>query len=187
MSLLRIAIGLVGWAALLYGALTLRRVPGEFSYLICGPWGCGPSLQSLVACHTFWLVLIGPPLWVVGGRWSLSGLRLATAGIWFVVIAGVLVTCIWQIVTWIPSFPGGTELAWQNYWQRCLFVLATMVEVPLLPLAIASLPLLTRSLQIDGEVTLPAERLSSSVAERTDPPSAVRQEPPELHPAAARR
>ena len=37
-----------------FGALQLGRL--ELGHSICGPWGCGPPTEALLAMHCFWLV-----------------------------------------------------------------------------------------------------------------------------------
>ena len=47
------------WIAALYGVLQAGPYLGDLGYGICGPWGCGPTLDALTVYHGFWLVLIG--------------------------------------------------------------------------------------------------------------------------------
>jgi hypothetical protein len=118
------------WAAGLEGVLQLRQLPdtcfGEHS--VCGPWGCGPPLSALLACHGFWLVLMAPvaatavlylPVkWV----WRL-GIVLAGAG-----FLGLAAVAAWEAATWLPQASD-----WQRHYigQRYLFSVATLVDVPI--------------------------------------------------------
>jgi hypothetical protein len=119
------------WLAGLEGALQLQRLPSALfgGHDICGPWGCGPPVPVLLACHGFWLVLIGPPAvlavqqltnkWI----WRL-GIGLASAG-----LCGVIVVAVWEAATWLPE-----ASAWQRQYvgQRFMFALVSFVDAPIL-------------------------------------------------------
>lgn len=143
------------WLAGLEGALQLQRLPSALfgGHDICGPWGCGPPVPVLLACHGFWLVLIGPPAVLAAQHltkkwiWRL-GIGLATAG-----LCGLIGVAAWEAATWLPE-----ASAWQRQYvgQRYLFALVTFVDAPILQslvigsgLCLASLsatiPLLGRS------------------------------------------
>src|SRR6202034_2817596 len=58
------------WGVCLKWALLLQYLPASTfgQHTVCGPWGCGPPLPVLLACHTFWMVLLAPPAVVAAIR-----------------------------------------------------------------------------------------------------------------------
>jgi hypothetical protein len=79
--------GSVLWFAGLEGVLQLQKLPAATlgGHDVCGPWGCGPPLPVLVACHGFWLTLIGPPAVLAAvylpRKWAWRlGIAMAAAG-----------------------------------------------------------------------------------------------------------
>jgi hypothetical protein len=128
------------WAAALFGVLSLQYLPDRFfgEHSVCGPWGCGAPLPALLACHGFWLVLFAPAT-VYAARqvkpqtvWRLGAGLVSVAGVG---LAGI---AVWQAATW-----------WQNVdpslhryaVERYLFVLATLVDVPVLETLVAGVTL----------------------------------------------
>jgi hypothetical protein len=90
------------WGAGLSGALHLQGLPTSAfgAHGVCGPWGCGPPVPVLLACHGFWMVLLGPPAVVAAcrlpGRWvRLLGMLLILLG-----AAGLLGVGLWEAATW---------------------------------------------------------------------------------------
>ena len=57
---LKFCFGMTLWSGLLFGSLSVANLPGDWGHGICGPWGCGPPMQALVACHFAWLVVLAP-------------------------------------------------------------------------------------------------------------------------------
>jgi hypothetical protein len=122
--------GLV-WLAGLEGMLQLQRLPTASlgGHDVCGPWGCGPPVPVLLACHGFWLVLMGPPAVLAALRlprkwiWRL-GIGLASAGLY-----GLIAVAAGEAATWWPQ-----ASAWQRHYagQRFLFALATFVDAPIM-------------------------------------------------------
>ena len=118
------------WLAGLEGALLFQRLPaGSFgTHGVCGPWGCGPPVPVLLACHGFWLVLIGPPAVLAAQHltkkwiWRL-GIGLASTGVF-----GLIAVAAWEAATWLPE-----ASAWQRQYvgQRFLFALVTLVDAPI--------------------------------------------------------
>jgi len=115
----------------LEGVLQLRSLPNASlgGHDVCGPWGCGPPLPVLLACHGFWLVLMGPPAVFAALRlsrkwvWRL-GIGLASAG-----LCGLIAVAAWEAATWLPQ-----ASPWQRHYigQRCLFALITFVDAPIM-------------------------------------------------------
>ncbi|MGF1580723.1 MAG: hypothetical protein ACFCD0_15280 [Gemmataceae bacterium] len=64
-----IYLGVGLWFVCLFGALSLTLIPGDYSDyvgVLCGPWGCLPPIQPLIAYHSFWLVVLAFPTgWVL--------------------------------------------------------------------------------------------------------------------------
>lgn len=132
--------GIAAWAAALYGVLLIGRLPGQWGHAICGPWGCGPTLQALVACHGFWLVLMSPA--VVAAARCCQPLTLWRVGIALVAvgIAGLAGMGIWEAANWLPQVADGRS---SYLVQRYLFSLATLVEVPIVEATLAGVVLAT--------------------------------------------
>ena len=126
---LRIGVALVAWAAMLGAALSIAHVPGDWGHSICGPWGCGPPLQALVACHSAWLVLLLPPAAILARSNRAPSPVVRQVGILLCVLAVAIIASvvIYQRLTWWPSVS-----EWQRgfIWQRCGFVLATAIDAP---------------------------------------------------------
>lgn len=119
----------VVWGLVLAGTLSLASVPGDGGHAVCGAWGCGPPIQTLVACHVSWLVVLGPPVLALRGRTSPRTLRRGASGALAVAILFVSAIAVQEFRTW-----GTRASPWQGplYWQRVGFVLLTTVEVPVL-------------------------------------------------------
>lgn len=133
-STLRYCVGLGGWGAVLLGALSISRLPGDWGHGICGPWGCGPPLQSLVACHSAWLVALTAPVALVTRSSWLSTRVVRRVGVVLALIGclGLLGVVMYQLVFWLPQ-----SSEWQRpyFWHRCGFVIATSVDLPLVQLS----------------------------------------------------
>jgi len=128
---IRLALGISVWAAALLGALSIANIKADWGHGVCGVWGCGPPLQSLVACHLAWLVVMAPPAVMLMRspripawfRRRIGGLLLLVATI------GLVAIVVGQRIQWWPSASD-----WQRsfFWQRCGFVLVTAIDLPLL-------------------------------------------------------
>jgi len=128
------------WAGGLFGVLSLQYLPdhclGEHG--VCGPWGCGAPLPALMACHGFWLVLFAPATVYAARRlkpqtvWRLGAGLVSFAGLGLVGIA------VWQALTWWAQVDKSLHA---YVVQRYLFVLATLVDVPVLETLLAGVTL----------------------------------------------
>lgn len=131
-------VGLIAaaWGGAIMLVLQLHQLPGDFGHSVCGPWGCGPPLQALVAMHGFWLVLLSLPVGLccrfVTPRW-LMGISLLAVVLGVAGIAGVVV---WEAEHWLPQ---ANELQREYFLQRCLFAVGTMTDVPLVQVVLAGL------------------------------------------------
>lgn len=135
------ASGLVAWAAALIATLSIANLPGDWGHGVCGPWGCGPPLQALAACHAAWIVLLLPPtLWM---RWRFSvGLRRQVG--WFVLgiaLAGIVGLGLRESFTWLSQ---ADEWHRPYFVQRIGFLLVTLVDVPLVQFVVVGVALLVK-------------------------------------------
>lgn len=126
------------WGLSIFGVLQVQHFAWLSAHSVCGPWGCGPPLQALIAYHGFWLALFSLPtaaaceffrLTIVGRiGWWLLGLG----------IAGLLVVGVWDAVPTLPHWlPRSTFLAPQHYVPRYLLSLFTLIDVPIVPMILA--------------------------------------------------
>jgi hypothetical protein len=132
----RLLVGAVAtaWIAALYGLLSLHRLTADWGHDICGPWGCGPPLQALIGWHGFWFVAASLPValavrtWPKKRQWWIGLGLVATGLIGVLAIVGVQCFAAYQAVSQgQPAY----------LIQRCLFNLATFVNVPLVPMILA--------------------------------------------------
>lgn len=150
------------WAGGILAALSSRGLIISDDHSICGPWGCGPSTDALMAVHLAWVAAIWPPLlflpWRLGWRReaiSRLGALLAIGG-----LAGVSAIFMWQWVVWRPN---ASELIRPYTWQRCGFVLAGAVDWPIIQVLVAGLALWVHAVP---------RRMKSSSQETTARPAA---------------
>lgn len=123
----------VAWGISVWLVLQLQYLPSDSLHSICGPWGCGPPLPVLVACHGFWLVILGPPL--VAGYCLCSpdlqlkvGVTLMSLGLLTLTGFGV-----WEATHWLPEV---SDFQKQFFLQRWMFVVGTLVDVPIVETAL---------------------------------------------------
>jgi hypothetical protein len=130
----------LAWAGAVFGLQFLATLPGDlgealFGHSLCGPWGCLPPLQALVAMHALWVLLLiplvlwavryWPPVWLWAFGAALTGLGLLGLG----VVTG------WEVQQCWLKFPDLRPYVV----QRVLYVLATMTHVPLVQVTLAGL------------------------------------------------
>ncbi len=126
---------LLAWGLALFAALQLGNVPVDWGH-VCGPWGCGPPVKALVAWHGFWGILLALPVLLAiaywpGRRLQRVGLVLTAAG-----LLGLAGIAVWQTVDWLPRVSD----SYQRYFAaRYLFVVATLVDVPIVQLTLAGI------------------------------------------------
>lgn len=126
----RFAVRTLAWGGCLIGALSIATWPGNWGHGICGPWGCGPPLQALIACHLSWFVVLTPiALWVVRSTRISDQMQrnigLLAAG---AALAGIAAVLAHQYFVWWPQ---AGEFQRPYFWQRFGFTIATMVDVPM--------------------------------------------------------
>jgi hypothetical protein len=127
-------LGLWGLASWL--VLQLHDLSFAGKHSICGPWGCGPTIPALLAAHGFWLITLVPlAYWA---RSTLAGsMRIVLGRILLGLSTGGIVSyLIWELAHWPLTEHAGLG---KYTVQRCLFAMATLVEVPLIQGVIAGL------------------------------------------------
>ena len=124
------------YAVSAFAALQLGRL--QVGHSVCGPWGCGPPTEALLAIHTFWLVtaLMGAiavtdplaPQKPARHVWTRAGLIIAVGSLLAVVAIG-----FYDFLTWRPD---PFRLNGMYLWQRFLFRLVTITDFPVVQLGI---------------------------------------------------
>lgn len=142
MRLILLSLFLLGWGGATYGILSVQEWNVSWAHAICGPWGCGPTAQSLLAYHGFWLSLLGGGAVLLGIEAPASALR--ATGYWLVGIGILLMAAIgaWDMWNWLPQ----TTTAHSQYlWQRYLFSVATQSDIPAIQCILVGIGLVTGS------------------------------------------
>lgn len=134
-SPIQIIVGVVVWSSALWGALQIATLHTSWEHAACGAWGCGPPATALVSCHLAWLIGLAP--FAIAGKWWLPERWRRQLGITLAVLAAAIVVGIVlrEATTWLPS---ANEFQRRVFVQRCLFVLATWIDIPLVQLAAIS-------------------------------------------------
>lgn len=142
--LARTGLWLTAWTAAIAACLSVRSWPGNWGHWLCGPWGCGPPLQAVVACHSAWLVLLLPPAVVLSRHRWLSPAALRKLGTFLTCVAiavlGVIVAR--QRLDWWSTAQGSQQ---EYFWQRCGFIVATTVDMPVVQMLITGMYLIITS------------------------------------------
>ena len=133
-SALRLSAGIVAWGAAMLGVLSLRALPLESEHSICGPWGCGPPVPALLACHGFWAVNLGALLVIGHGRLPRPQFRLVSRWAVGIGIAGLIGVAVWEGVTW---WPDASDHVRHYALQRYGFRLATQIDFPIVETSLA--------------------------------------------------
>jgi len=107
--------------------LSITLWPGNWGHGVCGPWGCGPAMQVLVACHLTWLVALTPPTVFLLRRSDRTRRRTGLVLIALSLVA-LLAVIVYQRLVW---WPAASEWQQPFFWQRCGFVVVTAVDFPL--------------------------------------------------------
>jgi len=129
-STIQLSCWLILWGGSLIGALSFASWEGDLGHAICGPWGCGPPLQALIACHLAWGVALTPVVGLLVGSSAASPRLLKTSGLLAVgmAVAALLTVLAHQYFVWWPQV---SEFQRPYFWQRYGFVLVTTVDVPI--------------------------------------------------------
>jgi hypothetical protein len=123
------------WGICLWWSLLLQKLPSSAfgEHTVCGPWGCGPPLPVLLACHAFWMVLLTPPAFVTALRLPPHRVRLLGTLLVVLGLSGLVSVGIWEAATWLRE-----ANEWQRPYvvQRYLFSIVTLVEFTILEILI---------------------------------------------------
>jgi hypothetical protein len=127
LSSFRIIAGIVVWGVIFLATLSIGQVQADWGHGICGPWGCGPPLQALIACHLSWLVVLLPLAALIQTTERFTrfvGSMLITFG-----LIGIVGIIAYELFTWWPS---ATELHRRYLWQRLGFSIVTLIDLPVI-------------------------------------------------------
>ncbi len=128
------------WGAVTWSVLRLHDAPLAREHSIRGPWGFGPTIPALLAAHGFWL-LVAIPGALLAGRWLSKG-RANALG-WTCLGLGALGLIVVSLGAW-TSRPEVDHPGARAYTaERILFAVATTVDVPIIPVALAGIVLLS--------------------------------------------
>ncbi len=117
------------WGIVLWGVLRIGELPWPTTHDICGPWGCGPPLPALVACHAAWLVIFAPIAYFVPVRLSCTHSRLIGWSMMGLAVLGLVGVGVFEAVTWLPAVDHSIRPYFPRRWA---FVVVTLTDVPLL-------------------------------------------------------
>lgn len=133
------------WGAALFFCLQIRHWNSSVDHVVCGPWGCGPPLFVLVACHCFWIVLLVPPTVILAYRLPVASLRTTGRIVTLLGLTALLGIGGWDISQWWPMVSD-----WQHKFllQRLAFATATFVDLPTVELLLIGCGLLLRARMI---------------------------------------
>lgn len=136
-----LAKALIVWGAALFGSLQLKYLPIAEEHGICGAWGCGPPVSTLLACHLGWLVSLAGPAWIAGHLLPTTWLIVFARTGLILGVSGLMGVVLHEALVWWPQ---ATDWS-RSYWlQRYFFELATLVDVPILQVLLISATALAR-------------------------------------------
>ena len=141
---IRWTLAAAAWGAAIYGALSIADAPGDWGHGICGPWGCGPPLQALVACHTAWVVVLTPPVVWLARSPSAANVRGWTGAAMAVLgLTAIAMIAVREYFGWASQLDDWDAML---FLQRCAFCVAIAVDAPALQFVLAGAALwLSRS------------------------------------------
>ena len=139
-STLRIMGWLILSGGLLYGSAAIADWEADLGHGICGPWGCGPPLQALIACHLAWLSVLGPAALALASSPKFSPQALRTIGLVLIALAvlSLIGTLAHQLLVWWPQT---SEWHRPYFLHRYGFTIATTVDRPTVQVLLIGLTL----------------------------------------------
>ena len=129
LSGLRIIAGIVVWGLVFLATLSIGQVKADWGHSICGPWGCGPPLLALVACHLSWLVVLLTLAALIQNRIGERTTRLLGSLLVSFGLIGIVGMIAYEFFTWWPS---ATEFHRRYLWQRLGFSIVTQIDLPVI-------------------------------------------------------
>jgi len=141
--LLKIAVFLLVWFGSMRAVLEIANLNLGLKHSVCGPWGCGPRTEALIAVHGFWMVLLLPPLYWLARRTPPAWLHWI--GACFLALGALALAGIggWAWHDSLHALP--EKLLLHGY----LFAVVTAVEIPAVQVLLAgAMCLLTARVRI---------------------------------------
>ena len=130
-------IVLTAWGLLIAGILRAEPAAGALSgsgHSICGPWGCGPPLSSLIVWHTFIAAVVVP-----ASVWAAFRYPAFAAAAYRPVVAVVFGACLlFVVVNTALWWQTASEFGRQFLFQRMLFAVVAFTDAPVIPAAVAA-------------------------------------------------
>ena len=129
LSSFRIIAGIVVWGLVFLATLSIGQVRADWGHGICGPWGCGPPLPALLACHLSWMVVMLPLAALIRTRIGERATRLLGSMLMTFGLIGIVGIIAYEFFTWWPS---ATEFHRRYLWQRLGFSIVTQIDLPVI-------------------------------------------------------
>ncbi len=131
LTLIRVLIEVLIWFGCIQVILVVSQRQLPASSILCGPWGCGPSLFAVATYHLLWVALFSWPVLLLRRHLSLKKFRtfqrLSLLAALFI-IGGIMLQ---TLIVWLPQ--ASPEI--RGYWpQRIGFDLVTNVDLPIVGL-----------------------------------------------------
>ncbi len=101
---------------------------------ICGPWGCGPPLSSLLVWHGFVTILLVPSAMVAARNWPDFAIRWARPLLMMVGLATISFA-VTNLAIWWHSSNGPAH---GYVIHRALFSLVAFTDAPIVPSTLAA-------------------------------------------------
>ena len=124
----------LSWFLLLYGILSLRDLPGDYSHRLCGPWGCLPPIQALAAIHGAWTLVMGTAVRRLLRTRSPQKLKHAGIVLTCLGAAGLVLFASHELSTWPLRDSSG---AGTYFFPHLLCSMAMATDLPLVQITIA--------------------------------------------------
>ncbi len=119
--------------AVLRAEPVLAAVVGS-GHSICGPWGCGPPLSSLLVWHGFVAILLVPSAIIAAKNWPDFAVHRAKPLLLIVGLATATFLATNLAVWWHSS----NDLAHGYVVHRALFSLVAFTDAPIIPSTLAA-------------------------------------------------